>query len=165
MRICVIGAGAIGGLMAVKLSASGEDVTVIARGAHLEAIRKDGLTLLEAGQEMTARVKATNLLAEAGEHDLIVLAVKAHQLAAVAADIAQSLAPETMVLTAQNGVPWWYFLKGADAHAGARLESVDPGGVIASHIPVEAVIGSVVYLAAEIVAPGVIRHGEGNRIT
>jgi 2-dehydropantoate 2-reductase len=165
MRICVVGAGSIGGLLAAKLSASGEDVTVIARGPHLAAIRQNGLKLIEPEGEIVAPVEATSTLADLGEQDLIVLAVKAHQIADVAPQIAKVLASGTTVLTAQNGIPWWYFLKGVDVHRGRRLESVDPGGLIAAHIPVETLVGSVVYAAADIVAPGIIRHAEGNRIT
>jgi 2-dehydropantoate 2-reductase len=165
MRICVVGAGSIGGLLAAKLSASGEDVTVIARGPHLAAIRQNGLKLIEPEGEIVAPVKATSALADVGEQDLIVLAVKAHQIAEIAPQIAKVLASGTTVLTAQNGIPWWYFLKGVDVHRGRRLESVDPGGLIAAHIPVETLVGSVVYAAADIVAPGIIRHAEGNRIT
>jgi 2-dehydropantoate 2-reductase len=165
MRICVVGAGSIGGLLAVKLEASGEDVTVIARGPHLAAIKQNGLRLIEAERETVATVEATSALAEAGEQDLIVLAVKAHQIADVAPQIGKVLASGTAVLTAQNGIPWWYFLKGVDVHRGRGLESVDPEGLIASHIPVDRLMGSVVYAAADIVAPGVIRHAEGNRIT
>ena len=165
MRICVVGAGAIGGLLAAKLHAAGEKVTVIARGRHLEAIKTHGLKLIDGESEITASVAATDRLAEAGEQDLVILAVKAHQIADVAGDLAKIYGRGTMVLTAQNGVPWWYFLKGVTEHPGRRLESVDPGGRIAAHIPVERVIASVVYAAADIAAPGVIRHGEGNRFS
>jgi 2-dehydropantoate 2-reductase len=165
MRVCVVGAGSIGGLVAAKLKASGEDVTVIARGPHLAAIKQNGLKLIEAEGEIVAKVHATSSVADVGEQDLIVLAVKAHQIEDIAPQIGKVLASGTTVLTAQNGIPWWYFLKGVDVHSGRGLESVDPGGAIASHIPVEAVIGSVVYPAADVVTPGVVRHREGNRIT
>jgi 2-dehydropantoate 2-reductase len=165
MRICVAGAGAIGGLLAARLKAAGEDVTVIARGRHLEAIKAAGLRLIDGEGEIIAEVKATDKLAEAGKQDLVILAVKAHQVADIAADLTHTYTPETMVLTAQNGVPWWYFLKGVSEHPGRRLESVDPGGRIAAHIAIERVIGSVVYAAADIAAPGTIRHGEGNRLS
>ncbi len=163
MNITVIGAGAIGGLMAVKLAAAGEAVSVVARGEHLKAIRERGLVLKEGGEEIVARVDATDRIAEAGRPDLVVLAVKAHQAAAIAPDVASILAPSTMVLTAQNGIPWWYFFKHGGPHEGVRLKSVDPGGVIADHLPIDAIIAGIVYQAAEIESPGVIKHIEGNR--
>src|SRR6185437_4438216 len=164
MNITVIGAGAIGGLIAAKLAASGERVKVVARGAHLKAIRERGLVLREGGETAVAGVEATDRIAEAGGADLIVLAVKAHQLTPIAAEIASIAAPATMLLTTQNGIPWWYFFKHGGAHEGARLESVDPGGVIASHLPIDAIIASIIYPAAEIEAPGIIRHIEGHRL-
>ncbi len=163
MNITVIGAGAIGGLLAAKLAAAGEAVSVVARGEHLKAIRERGLVLKEGGEEIVARVDATDRIAEAGRPDLVVLAVKAHQLAAIAPDVASILAPSTMVMTAQNGIPWWYFFKHGGPHEGVRLKSVDPGGVIADHLPIDAIIAGIVYQAAEIESPGVIRHIEGNR--
>ena len=163
MNITVIGAGAIGGLLAAKLAAAGEAVSVVARGEHLKAIRERGLVLKEGGEEIVARVDATDRIAEAGRPDLVVLAVKAHQLAAIAPDVASILAPSTMVMTAQNGIPWWYFFKHGGPHEGVRLKSVDPGGVIADHLPIDAIIAGIVYQAAEIESPGVIKHIEGNR--
>jgi len=163
MNITVIGAGAIGGLMAAKLAAAGEAVSVVARGEHLKAIRERGLVLKEGGEEIVARVDATDRIADAGRPDLVVLAVKAHQAAAIAPDVASILAPSTMVLTAQNGIPWWYFFKHGGPYEGVRLKSVDPGGVIADHLPIDAIIAGIVYQAAEIESPGVIKHIEGNR--
>ena len=139
MNITVVGAGAIGGLIAAKLAAAGESVKVVARGAHLKAIRERGLVLKEGGEEIVARVEATDRITEAGGADLIVLGVKAHQLTPIAAEIAAIVAPTTMLMTAQNGVPWWYFLKHGGRYEGVRLESVDPGGVIADHLPIDAV--------------------------
>ncbi len=165
MRICVVGAGAIGGLLAVKLARAGEDVTVVARGAHLAAIREHGLRLVTAGAEEVVRPRATERVVEAGPQDVVLLAVKAHQLAPVAADVAALLGPGGLVVTAQNGIPWWYFFKHGGPYAGTRLESVDPGGAIASRLDVDRVLGSIIYPASEIVAPGVIRHLEGNRVT
>jgi len=163
MDICVIGAGAIGGLLAAKLANSGEDVSVVARGEHLKAIRERGLVLKEEGRESVARIRAFGRISEAGRPDLIVLGVKAHQLAAIASDVAKILSPSTMVLTPQNGIPWWYFFKTGGPYQGVRLNSVDPGGVIADHSPIESVIACIVYPAAEIEVPGVIRHIEGYR--
>src|SRR5262245_22963240 len=116
MRICVVGAGAIGGLLAAKLAHAGEDVAVIARGPHLAAIRANGLKLIEAdgqeaSREIVAKVAATDKIAEAGAQDLVVLGMKAHQVAAVVPDLPSLYGPDTMVLTAQNGIPWWYFFK------------------------------------------------------
>jgi 2-dehydropantoate 2-reductase len=163
MNITVIGAGAIGGLLAAKLAIAGERVGVVARGEHLKAIRERGLVLKEGAKETVVSVEAADSIAEAGRPDLVVLAVKAHQLAPIAADVASILSPATMVLTAQNGLPWWYFFKHGGPREGVRLESVDPGGVIAEHLPVEAIIAGIVYQAVEIEGPGVIRHIEGNR--
>ena len=138
-------------------------MSVVARGEHLKAIRERGLVLKEGGEEIVARVDATDRIADAGRPDLVVLAVKAHQLAPIAADVASILSPTTMVLTAQNGIPWWYFFKHGGPYEGVRLKSVDPGGVIADHLPIDAIIAGIVYQAAEIESPGVIRHIEGNR--
>jgi 2-dehydropantoate 2-reductase len=164
MNITIIGAGAIGGLIAAKLAAAGESVSVVARGEHLKAIRARGLVLKDGGQEIVARVEATDRIADIRRPDLVVLGVKAHQLAPIAPDIASILDPATMVLTIQNGIPWWYFFKHGGSYEGHRLESVDPGGAIASHLPVDAIIAGISYQAAEIESPGVIRHVEGNRL-
>jgi 2-dehydropantoate 2-reductase len=165
MKICVIGAGAIGGLLAVKLAHDGQDVSVIARGAHLKAILSEGLTLIEDGETTVARLKASDRIAAVGQQDLIILGMKAHQVAAVVRDLPTIMGPQTNVLTAQNGIPWWYFFKHGGPHEGVRLESVDPGGVIADNLPIDRVVASIVYPAAEIERPGVIRHIEGNRFS
>ena len=164
MNITVIGAGAIGGHIAAKLAAAGESVKVVARGEHLKAIRERGLKLKENGEEIVARVEATDRIAEAGGADLIVLGVKAHQLAPIAAEVASIVAPTTTIMTTQNGIPWWYFFKHGGRYEGVRLESVDPGGVIASHLPIDAVVAAIIYQAAEIESPGIIRHVEGHRL-
>lgn len=166
MRIGIIGAGAIGGLLAARLTAAGEDVCVIARGAQKDAIGRVGLkvTGLPEG-ELHVRPRVAGSIGEAGPQDLIVLGVKAHQLAAIAPEVNASLGPETMLLTAQNGIPWWYFMKHGGAHEGRTLESVDPARSISAHLPVDRVLASVVYPAAELVAPGVIRFIEGERFT
>lgn len=165
MKICVIGAGAIGGLLAVKLARAGEDVSVIARGAHLASIVSNGLMLLEDDDTIVAHVNASDRIAEVGKQDLIILGMKAHQVAAVVRDLPAIIGAQSVVLTAQNGIPWWYFFKHGGPYEGIRLESVDPGGVIADNLPIERVIASVVYPAAEIERPGVIRHIEGNRFS
>jgi 2-dehydropantoate 2-reductase len=166
MKICVVGAGAIGGLLAAKLQHAGEDVSVIARGPHLAAIKADGLRLIEEnGSEIVARVKATDKIAEAGTQDLVILGMKAHQVEAVVVDLKQLYGPDTMVLTAQNGIPWWYFFKHGGPFEGRQLQSVDPSGAIAANLPIERVIATIVYPAAEIIQPGVIKHIEGNRFS
>ncbi len=166
MRICVIGAGSIGGLLAARLARAGEDVSVIARGAHLEAIRSNGLTVLEDGAEpLVAKLRATHVIGEAGAQDLIILGMKAHQVADVVRQLPALFHSQTMVLTAQNGIPWWYFMGHGGAYEGRRLNSADPGGVIADYLPAGRVIASVVYPAAEIAAPGVIKLIEGNRFS
>jgi len=165
MKICVIGAGAIGGLLAAKLAEAGEEVGVVARGAQLKAIREHGLVLRQEDKDIVARVAASDRIGDLGEPDLIVLGMKAHQVAAVAPEVGSILGPRTLVLTAQNGIPWWYFFKHGGPREGVRLQSVDPGGVIADHLPIDRVIATVVYPAAEIERPGVIRHVEGNRFS
>ena len=165
MKICVVGAGAIGGLLAAKLARAGQEVSVVARGAQLRAIRAEGLRLIEGDARFTARIAASERIADLGPQDLVVLGVKAHQLAAVAPEIRPALGENTLLLTAQNGIPWWYFFKQSGSHEGRRLESVDPGGIIADALPIDRIIASVVYSAAEIEAPGVIRHIEGDRFS
>ncbi len=165
MKICVVGAGAIGGMLAVKLARAGEEVTVVARGVHLAAIRDRGLRLREEGAEEVAWVRATDRVAEIGPQDVIALAVKAHQVAPIAAEVGKAAGPGTTIVTMQNGIPWWYFFRHGGPHEGTTLESVDPGGAIAARLDVAKVVGSVVYPAAEIAEPGVIQHVEGNRFT
>ncbi|MFQ5953982.1 MAG: 2-dehydropantoate 2-reductase [Kiloniellales bacterium] len=165
MKICVVGAGAIGGLMGAKLALAGEDVTLVDLGAHLAAIQKNGLKLIwEDGTEHVVKnAKATSSLREAGPQDLIILAVKAHHLDQVAADVPAALGPETAVVTVQNGIPWWYFQNHGGEHDGRPLISLDPTGALGQHIDGDRIIGCVVYPAAEVIAPGVVRHVEGDR--
>ena len=165
MKICVVGAGAIGGLVAAKLAALGHEISVVVRGPHLAAIRERGLTLQAEGTERTFPVRATDRMSELGQQDLVIIGLKAHQVAGVAADIRGLCGPSTLVITAQNGIPWWYFFKTASPYQGTVLESVDPGGVIAKNIDVDRVLGSIIYPAADIVSPGVIRHVEGDRLS
>jgi 2-dehydropantoate 2-reductase len=165
MRIAVIGVGAIGGLLAAKLAQAGEEVSVVARGAHLAAIRDNGLRLIEATGEIVAHPRACERVADLGPQDCVVLAVKAHQVADIAAQVPSALAPEGVILTAQNGIPFWYFHGSGGPYEGRGLASVDPHGRIAEALPAERLIGSVVYPAAEIAAPGIIRHIEGHRFT
>jgi len=164
VRICIVGAGAIGGFLAVRLAAAGADVSVVIRGANLAAVRANGMKLIaEDGTETVQRLATSDRLADLGPQDAIVLGMKAHQVGEVADDVAAALGPQTTVVTTQNGVPWWYFLRHGGPHDGRRLESVDPGGRIAARIPAERVIGCIVYPACELAAPGVIRQIEGNR--
>ncbi len=167
MKICVVGAGAIGGMLGVKLALSGHDVTLILRGANLEAVTQNGLRLIEEnGNELLAHPRlATASIAAAGVQDVVILGMKAHQVAAVAADLPQLMHEGTRVVTMQNGIPWWYFHKLPGAYAGLPVRAVDPEGVIAQHIPIDSVIGSVVYPASEVIRPGVIKVIEGNRFT
>jgi len=165
MKIAIIGAGAIGGLLGFRLSAADHDVTLVARGAHLAALQDRGTTLIdESGETATRKVNAADHL-PAGRYDAVILAMKAHQVADVVEGVAAALSDDTIVVTAQNGIPWWYFQKLAGPHEGSRVESVDPGGIISSHLPIANIVGSVVYPAAEIVSPGVIKHVEGNRFS
>jgi ketopantoate reductase/2-keto-4-pentenoate hydratase/2-oxohepta-3-ene-1,7-dioic acid hydratase in catechol pathway len=163
-RICVVGAGAIGGLLAAKFALAGEDVTVIDQGAHLAAIQKNGLKLeWHDGKVQTARMKAVNKPSDAGKQDIVVLAVKAHFLDQVVRDIDSLLGPDTIVLTVQNGLPWWYFQRLGGQYDNHKLESLDPSGVLTKHIDPKRLIGCVVYPAAAATAPGVIHHVEGDR--
>lgn len=167
MKICVVGAGAIGGVLGAKLALAGEDVTFIARNRNLEAINAHGFRLiLEDGSEQHApNVRAVQRYADAGEQDAVLLTVKAHQVRDLLPDLRALFGPRTMVVTMINGIPWWYFHKLAGPHEGRTLESVDPGGVLAANVEPERLIGSVVYPAAELVAPGVVKLIEGNRFT
>ena len=167
MKIAVVGAGAIGGYLGARLSLAGEDVSFIARNKNLAAINANGFRLiLEDGSEQHAtKVRAVQAMADAGPQDAVLLTLKAHQVKDVLPDLRALFGPETLVVTMINGVPWWYFHKLAGHYEGRTLSSVDPGGVIAAHIEPERVIGSVVYPAAELVAPGVVKVIEGNRFT
>jgi len=165
LKIAIIGVGAIGGYVGIRLALAGEDVTFIARGANLEALRNRGIRLVSAdGSEQTVTtVRATNDYAAAGPQDVVILAMKAHQVEAVARDVPKLFGPDTVVVPMQNGIPYWYFHRYLGALAGTRVQSVDPSGLIGEHIPCERVIGCVVYPAAELVSPGVVKHVEGNR--
>lgn len=167
MKIAIVGAGAIGGYLGARLSMAGEDVTFIARNRNLEAINARGFRLiLEDGSEQHApAVRAVQRMAEAGPQDVVLLTVKAHQVIDLLPELRDLFGPKTLLVTMINGVPWWYFHKLAGPYEGRALESVDPGGVIAAQIEPERIIGSVVYPAAELVAPGVVRLIEGNRFS
>jgi 2-dehydropantoate 2-reductase len=165
MKIAIVGAGAIGGYVGAKLALAGEDVTFIVRGANLEAIRKNGMKLImdDGTEHVATNVKATNNYADAGPQDMIILALKAHQVEAVANDLPKLYGPDTTVVTMQNGIPYWYFHKHGGKLDGHRVDSVDPTGIISEKIPAERVIGCVVYPASELIAPGVVKHIEGDR--
>ncbi|AZV18716.1 2-dehydropantoate 2-reductase [Mesorhizobium sp. M7A.F.Ce.TU.012.03.2.1] len=166
MKITIFGAGAIGGYLAAKLAITGRtDLSIVARGAHLEAIKADGLRLIEDGQEISVPVRAAAKANELGAQDYVVLALKAHSLSPALDQIAPLLGDHTSVVTMQNGVPWWYFHGVGGPLEGTRLNAVDPGGAIWQRIGPDRVIGSVVYPAVEVDAPGLIRHVEGKRFS
>lgn len=163
MKICIYGAGAIGGYLGVLLHEGGADVSLVARGAHLKAIKERGLTLRIGGEEKTARLKASADPAEFGPQDYVIVALKAHQAWDVAEQMKPLLGPATAVVTAQNGIPWWYFYGFDGQYANLQLQSVDPDGRQWKAIGPERAIGCTVYPATEIVAPGVIKHIYGDR--
>jgi 2-dehydropantoate 2-reductase len=167
MRICIVGAGAIGGYLGARLALAGEQVTLIARGAHLQAIQQRGLRLemADGTAEMAYPALATSDMRAPGPQDVVFVAVKAQSLPAVAPEMRALYGPDTVVVPAQNGIPWWYFHKHGGPYAGQRIASVDPDGVIEANIETDRVIGCVVYPATELASPGVVRHIEGNRFT
>ncbi len=165
MKICIYGAGAIGAWLGVELSLAGEDVTLIARGPHLEAMQKNGVKLLIDGEEKIAHPKCVEDPAEAGPQDYVIITLKAHSLPGIADRLGPLLGPDTAVVTGVNGIPWWYFYKLDGPYENHKLESIDPGGRFWDAVGPERAIGFVVYPAAEIAEPGVIRHIEGDRYT
>jgi 2-dehydropantoate 2-reductase len=166
VKIAVVGAGAIGGYVGGWLAAAGEDVTFIARGANLDAIRRDGMRVIaEDGTVVTARTAVYERTRDAGPHDFVILAVKAHQVAAIAPDVAALCHDRTAIVTMQNGIPWWYFHEHGGEYEGTPIKAADPDGTIARHIDAGRIIGSVVYPAATLEAPGVVHAVEGKRFT
>jgi 2-dehydropantoate 2-reductase len=164
MKVCVVGAGAIGGMMAAKLAASGHEVSVIVRGAHLQAIRENGLKYIEHGKELIITdLVATADMSEVTGQDLVLLGVKAHQIEPIANQLQDMLADDGVIVTLQNGIPWWYFQKLAGAYEDSIVRTVDPNGVIAAAIDPDRIIGCIAYPAATVDQPGVIHHIEGNR--
>jgi 2-dehydropantoate 2-reductase len=165
MRFCIIGAGAIGGFVGARLALAGEEVTFIARGRNLDAINADGMRVYyrDGREEIASSVDATDNYDSAGTYDAIVLALKAHQLGDVCARLAPLCHDDTVVVTMQNGVPFWYFDGHGGALAGRTVESVDPGGAIKAAIPARRIIGCVVYAAAEVSGPGRVVHINGDR--
>ncbi|WP_418318006.1 2-dehydropantoate 2-reductase [Piscinibacter sakaiensis] len=167
MKYAIVGAGAIGGYLGAKLALAGEEVTFIARNKNLAAIKTNGFRLqLPDGSEQHAKnVRAVKDPAEAGPQDVVLLTTKAHQVRDLLPGLRELFGPETMVVTMINGVPWWYFQRLGGAYDGRALSSVDPDGALAEGIEVERVIGSIVYPAAELVEPGLVRVVEGNRFS
>ena len=167
MKITIVGAGAIGGYLGARLSLAGEQVTFIARNQNLAAINANGFKLiLEDGTALLAPdVRAVAQTTDAGAQDVVLLTLKAHQVRDVLPGLPALLGPDTVVVTMTNGVPWWYFQKLAGPYLGRQISSVDPDGALAAGIDVHRLIGSVVYPAAELVAPGVVRLIEGNRFS
>jgi 2-dehydropantoate 2-reductase len=165
VRIAIVGCGAIGGYVGAKLALAGEAVTLMVRGATLEAVRERGITLhVSDGRTLVARnVTATSDYAGAGAQHLVILAVKAHQLEAVARQVPELFGPDTIVVTMQNGIPYWYFHRHGGALEGSIVRSVDPEGTLTRFIPAERVLGCVVYPATQLLAPGVVKHIEGDR--
>ena len=166
MKICIFGAGAIGGYMAVKLVQAGVDVSIVARGPHLAAIQSRGLTLIEEGADpVTVPVRASANAADLGVQDYVIVTLKAHSVPPVVGAMQPLIGPDTTIVSGVNGLPWWYFHKIGGPLEGTRLRSVDPGDVQWNGFGPDRVLGCVVYPAAEVSEPGVIRHIEGNRFS
>ena len=163
MKICIYGAGAIGGYLGARLADGSSDVRLVARGPHLEAMRSSGLTLQEGGETRVVDVDCTNDPAEMGIQDFVILTLKTHSIAPVVDQIVPLLGPDTAIVTAQNGIPWWYFYGLPGPWENHHLEAADPCGRIWNTLGPERAIGSIVYPSCEIVAPGVVRHLSGNR--
>ena len=165
MKICVFGAGAIGGYMGVKLAQAGADVSLVARGPHLAAMQQNGLRLIEEGQEHKVSVSASDTPADLGEQDYIIVTLKAHSVPPVVEKMRPLIGKNTTIVSGVNGVPWWYFHKIGGPLEGRRLHSVDPDDAQWNGFGPDNVLGCVVYPAAEVIEPGVIKHIEGNRFS
>ena len=165
MKVCIFGAGAIGGYMGVKLAKAGADVSLVARGPHLAAMQEKGLTLIEEGETTTVPVTASDDPGALGVQDYVIVTLKAHSVPPVVSKMAPLIGQDTTIVSGVNGVPWWYFHKLEGAHEGTRLDSVDPGNVQWDGFGPDRVLGCVVYPAAEVIEPGVIKHIEGNRFS
>jgi 2-dehydropantoate 2-reductase len=166
MKICVFGAGAIGGYMGVKLAQAGADVSLVARGPHLAAMQANGLKLIEeGGEETVVPVTASDNPADLGVQDYIIVTLKAHSVPPIVDKMQPLIGPNTTIVSGVNGVPWWYFHKIGGEHEGTRLESVDPGNAQWEGFGPDRVLGCVVYPAAEVIEPGVVKHIEGNRFS
>lgn len=165
MRIVIAGAGAIGGYIGARLAKAGADVVLFARGPHLQAMKERGLRVVSAEGDFEVRPAVTGDLSTIGTADVVFLGVKAHGLTALAPSLRQLYKPDTVVVSTQNGIPWWYFHRHGGELDGLRLEKVDPGGVVAAAIEPERVVGSLAYFATDIAEPGVIHHTEGNKLS
>ena len=165
MKICIFGAGAIGGFMGAKLAEAGADVSLVARGPHLAAMRENGLTLIEDGEKRTVSVNAAENPSDLGPQDYVIVTLKAHSVPPVVGKMAPLIGPETTVVSGVNGVPWWYFYKHGGALENTKLKTIDPGDAQWIGFGPEKVLGCVVYPAAEVIEPGVIKHIEGNRFS
>jgi 2-dehydropantoate 2-reductase len=165
VRIVIAGAGAIGGYIGAHLSRVGADVVLFARGPHLAAMQERGLRVTSADGDFVVKPAVTGDLAAIGPADVVFLGVKAHGLTALAPRLASLFGPDTVVVSTQNGIPWWYFQRHGGELEGLHLERVDPGGVISAAIEPGRVVGSLVYFSTDVVEPGVIHHTEGNRIS
>jgi 2-dehydropantoate 2-reductase len=167
VRICIVGAGAIGGMLGAGLAQAGETVTFIEKNRrHADAIRTSGLRVERDGEAVVARnVAVTESFAEPGEQDLVIVAVKAHYIPSILPDMRQLFGPRTMVMTVQNGVPWWYFYRSGGPYEGRTIAAVDPDGSIDRNIERERIVGCIVYPAGEVTAPGVVHVVEGNRFS
>jgi len=165
VKFLIAGAGAIGAYLGACMHRAGEDVTLFARGPHLRAMQERGVRVLSADGDFEARPKIVEKLEDAGDVDVIVLGVKAHSLTQLAPQLKPLLREHTTVVSTENGIPWWYFQLGAGEFANLHIEHVDPGGVIGRAIDPRSVVGSLVYLATEVIEPGVVRHIEGNRVS
>ena len=165
MRIAIAGAGAIGGYIGARLAKAGADVVLFARGPHLRAMQETGLRVVSPEGDFDVKPEAVGELSAIGHADVVILGVKAHGIASLAPQLRPLFGPDTMVVSTQNGIPWWYFQNHPGDLDGLHLESVDPGGAIAKSIEPERVVGSLAYFATDIAEPGVIHHTEGNRLT
>ena len=166
MKICIFGAGAIGGLMGAKLAAKGDvDVTFIARGPHLAAMRENGMKLISEGVEQIVHPRCVESAEEAGPQDYVLVTLKAHSLPSAARQMQPLLGPDTAIVSAVNGIPWWYFHGLGGAYEGRIVQSVDPDGQVSALLPPSRAIGCIVYPAAEVTAPGVIDHSYGDRFS
>ena len=164
MKVCIVGAGAIGGYMAVRIANAGHNVSVIARGPHLATIKDRGMKLIEENDEFVAEnLTATEFAGELGPMDVVLLALKAHQIVPIVNDMSVLLGPNTVIVTLQNGIPWWYFQNFSGDYANRVVETVDPGGFLFNSIDPDRLIGCIAYPATTISKPGVIQHIEGNR--
>jgi 2-dehydropantoate 2-reductase len=165
MNIAIFGAGAIGGMLGVKLAQAGADVTFIARGPHLAAMQANGVIMHSGGETIQVRPRCVASAAEAGRQDYVIVTLKAHSLPAAAADIALMMDENSALITAVNGVPYWYFHGQPGPYEGRIVQSVDPGGKLSATLPPSCAIGCVVYPAAEVTAPGIIEHSYGDRFS